>query len=235
LFGVLRRAVRLLRARFPGVNIVLRADAGFGYWDTLAFCEEQKIDYILGLSTNKRLAVLSTAVQMDTCLKYKWEGDGCREYGEFDYKAGKWKKARRVIVKAEMTRGCLNPRYVVTNRIATPEEIYLLYCERGDRENRIKEMKLDLQSGRTSCHSFLANQMRLLEHNAACVLLSIIQIAAEGTRYACAQISTLRVRIFKVAARVVQTCRRVCFHLPTSYTDKDVWHHLNRRLSQPTA
>ncbi len=127
LFGLLRRAVRLLRARLPDVKIVLRADAGFGYWDTLEFCEKQNIDYILGLATNKRLAVLSTPVQMDTCLKYKFEGDGCREYGEFNYKAGKWAKARRVIVKAEITRSTsANPRYVVSNLTDTPENLYLL-------------------------------------------------------------------------------------------------------------
>ncbi len=82
---------------------------------------------------------------MDTCLKYKFEGDGCREYGEFNYKAGKWAKARHEIIKAEITQGKLNPRYVVSNLTDTPENLYLLYCERGDSENRIKEMKLDLR------------------------------------------------------------------------------------------
>ena len=79
LFGLLRRAVRLLRSRFPRVKIVLRTDARFGYADVLAFCEAQRIEYVLGLARNKRLTVLSTPVQMDACLKYRWAGAGCRQ------------------------------------------------------------------------------------------------------------------------------------------------------------
>jgi hypothetical protein len=235
LLGLLRRAVRLLRARFPTVKIVLRADAGFGYADVLAFCEAQELEYVLGLTGNKRLAVLSTPVQMDACLKYKWAGNGCREFAEFGYKAGSWPHLRRVVVKAEITQGKLNPRFVVTNLMGTPEQLYLFYCERGDRENRIKEVKLDLASGRTSCHRFVANPMRLLLHTAACVLMTGLQAAASGTRYATAQIGTFRLRLLKVAARVVESCRRVWVHLSSSYVDKRTWAHLNRRLSQPTA
>jgi hypothetical protein len=189
----------------------------------------------LGLSHNKRLAVLSTPVQMDACLKYQWEGEGCREYGEFGYKAGKWPHLRRVVVKVEITQGALNPRYVVTNLRDTPQQLYHFYCQRGEQENRIKELKLDLASGRTSCHRFLANQMRLLLHSGACVLLSALQQAAQGTRFAKAQMGTLRLRVLKVAARVVESCRRVWFHLSSSYADKPAWFDLNRRLCQSRA
>jgi hypothetical protein len=235
LFGLLRRAVRLVRARFAKVQIVLRADAGFGYADVLAFCEAQGLDYVLGLKSNARLAVLCTPVQMDACLKYRWAGEGCREFAEFAYKAGSWPHLRRVVVKAEITQGELNPRFVVSNLMGPPEQLYQFYCERGDQENRIKELKLDLVSGRTSCHRFVANQMRLLLHAAACVLLATLQAAAAATRLAQAQIGTLRLRVLKVAARVVESCRRVWFHLSSSYVDKRTWAHLNRRLSQPSA
>ena len=232
LYGMLRRAVRLLRARFPQVRIILRADAGFGNADTLAFCEAQNLSYVLGLRHNNRLAVLSTSVQIDACLKYGWEGDGCVEYGEFKYKAGSWPHLRRTIVKAEITQGKLNPRYVVTNLEHGPEQVYLYYCERGDRENRIKELKLDLSSGRTSCHRFAANQLRLLLHTAACVLLYTLQEAAAGTPWVTAQAGTLRLRLIKVAARVVESCRKIWFHLASSYVDKRTWAHLNRRLCE---
>ena len=241
LLGLLRRAVRLLRERFPSVKIVLRADAGFGYWDTLAFCDAQKIDYVLGLSKNTRLTTLSTPVQTEVWLKHALEGDGCREYavrpvwGEFEYKAGKWPRKRRVVVKAEITQGKMNPRFIVSSLKTSPEQLYEYYCERGDRENRIKEIKLDLKSGRTSCHRFFANQMRLLLHTAASVLMTVLSQAASGTEYAAAQVGTLRVRLLKVAARVVESCRRVCFQLASGYADKGVWFHLNHKLSQPTA
>jgi hypothetical protein len=201
----------------------------------LAFCEAQSLDYVLGLSSNQRLAVLSTPVQMDACLKSKWEGDGCREFAEFAYKAGSWPHLRRVVVKAEITKGELNPRFVVTNLMGTSEQLYDFYCKRGDQENRIKELKLDLASGRTSCHRFVANQMRALLHTAACMLLSVLQEAACGTRFVQAQVGTLRLRVLKVGARVVESCRRIWFHLSSSYVDKRSWAHLNRRLSQPTA
>ena len=152
----------------PEARIILRADSAFGVCDVLNFCEDMEIDYILGVKGNNTLHCLSTHVQMDACLKYKWEGNGCREYGSVSYKAGSWRHARRVVVKAEITQGDLNPRFVATSlENLSDGQAYEFYCARGEQENRIKEMKLDLSSGRTSCHSFLANQFRLLMHTAA--------------------------------------------------------------------
>lgn len=114
--------------------------------------------------------------------------------------------------------------------------IYELYCGRGDQENRIKELKLDLESGRTSCHRFLANQMRLLLHLAAHVLWTVVRVAAEGTRWARAQVSKLQIQVLKVAARVRESTRRVWLHLCTSYPYQDEWRLLLRRLTPcPTA
>ena len=232
LFGVVRRVVELLRARFPAVRITLRGDSGFGICEVIGFCEEIGIEFVLGLRGNSRLHTLSTPTQMDACLKYKWEGNGCREYGELRYKAGSWKKQQRVVIKAEITRGELNPRFVVTSLTnKTPEELYEFYCGRGDQENRIKEMKLDLQSGRTSCHRFLANQFRLLLHTAACVLMGVLQRSLEGTKWGKAQIGTIRLRLLKVGARIVESCRKVWVHLPTAFPEKELWHHLHWRLS----
>jgi hypothetical protein len=231
--SVLHTIVQLLRQRLPGVRIILRADSGFGVASVIRSCHRMGIDFVLGLPTNKSLQRLSTPVQMDAAIKYRWEGDGCREFGEFLYAAGTWgKREERVVVKAEITQGKLNPRYVVTNRMdLTTEAVYEWYCERGDRENRIKEFKIDLSSGRTSCHKFLANQARLLLHAAASVLMSVLQASLEGTRWASAQVNTLRVRILKVGARVAETCRKVWLHLPTAFPDQDIWKLLHERLS----
>ena len=230
LFGVLRRIVRLLRARFPRVRILFRADSGFGNGEVLAFCDKRALKYELGLPGNARLRVLSTPVQMDCAIKHTQMGDDTPEYGDFEYKAGSWPHKRRVVVKCEVTQGKLNPRYVVTNLTGKPEAIYRSYCERGDRENRIKEMKLDLAADRMSCRRFLANQCRLMFHGAACVLMTALQEAAQGTRWANAQVSTLRARLLKVAARVVETCRKIWFHLPSSYVDKEAWRQIHDRL-----
>jgi len=224
LYSALRIAIRLVRKHLPEAQIILRADSAFGVCDVLDFCEDMGIDYILGMKGNNVLHDLSAPVQIDACLKYKWEGNGCREYGSVSYKAGSWRRARRVVVKAEITQGELNPRFVVTSLDNLSNvEAYEFYCGRGEQENRIKEMKLDLSSGRTSCHSFLGNQFRLLLHTAACMLMVVLQESLAGTRFAKAQIGTLRTRLLKVGARVVETARKVWFHLPSSFPAQDAW------------
>lgn len=231
LYGALRIAIRLLREYLPDAWIVFRADSAFGVCDVLDFCEDMGIDYILGMKGNNVLHDLSAPVQMDACLKYKWEGNGCREYGSVSYKAGSWRHSRRVVVKAEITQGELNPRFVVTSlNNLSDEKAYELYCARGEQENRIKEMKLDLNSGRTSCHAFLANQFRLLMHAAACMLMGVLQEALAETRFAKAQIGTLRTRLLKVGARVVESARKIWFHLPSSFPAQDAWRRMYAAL-----
>jgi len=230
--AVLRKIVQILRKRLPKAQIILRGDSGFGVASVIRSCHRLGIDFVLGLPSNKSVQRLSTPVQMDAALKYKWEGNGCREFGEFQYAAKTWDFEERVVVKAEITQGKLNPRYVVTSmKDLTPEALYSFYCLRGDRENRIKEFKVDLSSGRTSCHDFLANQARLLLHTAASVLMSALQASLEGTRWSNAQVSTLRVRILKVGARVVESCRKIWFHLPTAFPNQDIWNILHQRLT----
>lgn len=229
--SILKIAVRLLRKRVPNARIILRGDSAFGVCDVLDFCEDMGIDYILGMKANNPLHVLSSHVQMDACLKYKWEGNGTREYGSVSYKAGTWKHPRRVVVKAEITQGELNPRFVVTSLVnLNDEQAYEFYCARGEQENRIKEMKLDLNSGRTSCHSFLANQFRLLLHTAACMLMGVLQESLAGTRFAKAQIGTLRSRLLKVGARIVESARKIWFHLPSSFPAQDAWRRMYAAL-----
>jgi hypothetical protein len=230
LFVGLRLAVRLLRARFPRLRITLRTDAGFGFGETIAFCRARGLHYVLGLRSNARLEALSAGVQERVVARAASEGEQCREFDEFEYRAGPWLQAERVVVKAEVTQQKVNPRYVVTDLGRRPQRIYDLYCERGDVENRIKESKLDLSSGRTSCHRFLANQARLIWHTAACVLMQTLQDATAGTQWAHAQIGTLRLRLLKVAARVIETCRRIWLHLPTSYPHQQMWRAVYARL-----
>jgi hypothetical protein len=107
-----------------------------------------------------------------------------RALGDLSYAAKTWDEERRVVLKAERLLGKDNPRFVLTDLEGEPEEIYARYCLRGEIENRIKELKLDCFSGRTSCHSFRANCFRLLLHAAAFVLLSLLKAALAGTELA---------------------------------------------------
>jgi hypothetical protein len=234
---LIRKAVAILRERFPALEIVLRADAGFGNDKVLRQCDKLKLSYSLCVSANRRLHALSTSIQMQACCKYtfekaSWHEEGvCREFGTIQYKAGSWDKKRTVIVKAEITQGKLNPRFVVTNiGEDDPEKAYGFYCARGDRENRIKEFKLDLAGGRTSCHRFLANQFRVILHAAATVLIGVIQEATAGTEWAKAQAATIRLHLLKVGARIVETSRRIWMHLSSSYPNQSAWLKIHQKL-----
>ncbi len=145
-------------------------------------------------------------------------------------KASTWDRSRRVIVKAGHTAEGANPRFIVVNVPGDPQELYEdVYCKRGEMENRIKEQQLDLFADRTSCHRFLANQFRLLLSSAAYVLVQALRRAAlAGTELAQAQVGTIRLKLFKVAARVVVSARRVVFHLASSYP----YHELFRSVCE---
>jgi hypothetical protein len=233
LFGLLGRAVALLRERFASLRITLRADGGFGNGEVLAFCREVGLSYVLGVPTNSRLREQTAQLEARVLQKTERTGADGREHTAFFYQAGPWAQPERVVAKVETVKGQLNVRYVVTSRRgARPEAVYRFYCGRGDAENRIKEMKGDLASGRTSCHRFVANQLRLLLHQAACILFSVVQEALAGTAWANAQIGTLRLRLLKVGARVVRSSRWVWLHLPTSCPAQSWWRYLHQRLVQ---
>lgn len=261
--GLLKRAVHLLRGRFAAVEILVRADSGFGCDEILRCCERLGVGYLVGLPTNSRVKALgeptaqrcvaafaaqTAARQADAqrsegaraeagvTVSVKDYSSGCPQYDEFPYKAGSWERARDTVVKVEMVQEKLNPRYVVTNQwVWAGEEldaaaVYKLYCGRGNQENGIKEIKLDLASGRTSCHRFLANQARLLEHLTAHLLWAVVRVAAEGTRWAKAQVATMQLQIQKIAVRVCETTRRVWLHLCSTYPYQREWRLLLERL-----
>ena len=234
--SLLRRIVGLLRLRFPGIKITVRGDSAFGCDKVLRCLDALKVHYLLGIGQNACLSRLGLPV-VKRCLKQSIkEGPGCKAHGSFFYQAGSWDRMRRVIVKVENIQGEANARYVVTNLWhLKSEQGYIEYCGRGDHENRIKEMKLDLVSGRTSCHRFLANQGRLLMHLAAYVLWTVVRLAAAGTRWAKMQVGTLRLQLLKVAARVVESTRRVWVQVCSSYPYQDAWRRVQARLQASSA
>ena len=130
-----------------------------------------------------------------------------------------------MIVKSEHTDKGPNPRFVVTNVPGDPDFIYdEVYCKRGEMENRIKEQQLDMFANRTSCSRFLANRFRLMLSAAAYVLMERLRrIGLKGTALERAQAGTIRLKLLKVASRVVVSVRRVVFHLSRSYPYRDLF------------
>ena len=230
LYTVLRGLVKRLRARCPQARLILRADSAFGIAEVLRWCEALGLVPLLGVSRNAVLQELSIATQSDVCLKYTKEGDGCREFGEFPYAAKTWARPYRIIVKAEITQGELNPRFVISGLDDGPEVVYARYCGRGDAENVWKEYKIDLAAGRTSCTTFLANQTRLHWHTAALLLCAAVRAAAVGTVWATATVATLQTRLLKIGAKLVETCRHIWWHLPTSCPVQEDWRRLAAAL-----
>jgi hypothetical protein len=221
--GLLRRLIKLVRSSFPKARIRVRLDGGFASPAVFDFLDaEPKVDYVVAMASN---AVLDrhAADALDVarlCAGLTEETE--HVYGDTRYAAKSWKRQRRVIFKAEVVRAegkqpRDNPRFVVTNMEQSAQWIYEeVYCQRGDVENRIKELKA-LDVDRTSCMSFWANQLRVLMAAAAYVMMQEIRLNAALTTLARAQVWTLRERLLKLGARVVASARRIVVHLPESF------------------
>ncbi len=198
----------------------------------MRWCDSHGIGYVRGLAQNPALLRAAQPHTHAARWLFDWTGQPQRLFGTFAYAAGTWDRPRRVLVKAEHTAQGANPRFVVTNVPGDPPELYEdVYCQRGEMENRIKEQQLELFADRTSCHRFLANQFRLLLSSAAYVLLQALRrTALAGTELAQAQVGTIRLKLLKVAARVVVTVRRVVFHLASSYPYQALFRLVAARL-----
>jgi hypothetical protein len=228
----LKLLVRRFRQAWPDVKITIRADSGFCRWRLMRWCDSNGVGYVLGLAHNQVLERLAADWIVRAERQFQNRGEPQRIFGSFDYKATSWDRSRRVIVKAERTAQGPNPRFITVNVPGDPQELYEdIYCKRGDMENRIKEQQLDLFADRTSCHRFLANQFRLLLSSAAYVLVQALRrTALRGTDLEKAQVGTIRLKLLKVAARVVVTARRVVLHLATSYPFQDRFRAVLERI-----
>jgi len=231
--AILKLLVRRFRQVWPKVRIVLRADAGFCRWRTMRWCEKHGVFYVLGLARNSVLEALAQPFAQAAAAAFQQTHEKQRHFHEVQYAAETWDRERRVIVKAEHLSLGPNTRLVVTNLTdPTPQEVYDgLYTARGDLEPRVKEQQLGLFADRTSCHKFLGNQFRVLLASAAYVLLEHLRrTVLQGTELASAQVSTIRLKLLKVAARVVTSVRRVVFHLASSYPLQALFRQIVKRL-----
>ena len=203
--SVLRRLARMLKEAFPDTEILVRADAGFALPAMYAACEELGLSYVISLPKNLRLEQLSMDLLAESRAQFLKTKHKARLFGEFGYAAGTWPEKRRVIAKAEVTAKGENPRFVVTNLNDDPEAVYSLYIARGDSENRIKELKLDLLSGRTSRHRYSANCFRLLLHALSFILMTLVRELLANTVLERSTMGQIRLKLLKVAAIVEQS------------------------------
>jgi hypothetical protein len=240
--GILSRLIQRLGQAFPNAVIRVRLDGGFATPEVLDFLDCQPfLEYIVNMASNSVLDRLAEPAMRTARRLSKESGETEHIYGEFRYKTKKtWRYKRRILYKAEVVRHADrdpkdNPRFVVTNMKQSPRWLYEeVYCQRGDLENRIKELHYGLEIGRTSCTDFWANQFRVLMTAAASVLMQELRLRLARTASARAQVSTLRQRFLKLGAQVVASIRRIVLHLPKSYPYLDSFRRLALSLGAQT-
>jgi hypothetical protein len=209
------RLVSQIRARWPKVRIVLRADSGFAREALMSWCEQHAVDYVFGLARNERLARRLAGALEEAQAKAARTARPARVFHDFDYSTLKsWSRARRVIGKAEYLGEKANPRYIVTSFARREREARRLYerfyCARGEMENRIKDAQLELFADRTSAHTFRANQLRLWFASFAYVLVEALRrLGLRGTALALATAGSIRLKLLKIGARVQISARRI--------------------------
>ncbi len=235
LLPFLRRLVKKLRALFKKARVRVRADSGFGKSPRLLDAlDALPIEYVLAYQTLDALKALAQpwADEAQALHDQGLVGEETQVFGEFMWKPkkGSWSHERRIVAKAELTETHgreprLNLRFVVSNAMGRfkPRGLYKVYRERGDMENRIKELK-QLELDRTSCHRFCANALRVLLATVAYILVQELRWRLRRTSLRRAQASTLRERLFKMAARVEETVRRFVLHCPIDFPWAREWY-----------
>jgi len=232
----LERIVPRIREAWPETRIIVRGDSGFCREWLMRWCEEQNVEYVLGMAKNDRLVRELEDELEEVRLITERTDKASRLFKGFTYRTEKsWSRTRRLVGKAEQLVGRSNPRFVVTSLDESTwpaRELYeKLYCARGEMENRIKEQQLDLFADRTSCWSMRANQTRLYLSSMAYVLLSELRrLGLAGTELARAQCGTIRTRLLKIGARVRVTVRRIWISMSEGFPLQDLFAEVWSRL-----
>ena len=233
--GFLRRLVHEIRSHWPRVEILIRADSHYCAPEVLDFCRAQGLHYILGLATSSTLRARVAALEHSTTARHaSGATDGkLRRYKEFLDGAASWSRVERVIARVEASPQGTDTRFVVTNLTGgSARTLYEeLYCRRGQAENHIKSWKTHLAADRTSCCRASANQLRLMLHTGAYWLLwSLRRLMPARSSWRVAQFDTLRLRLLKIATRVVEWKTRVMLHLPSACPDQAILRLVLGRL-----
>jgi hypothetical protein len=245
--AALEKIVPAVRQRCPRARIVVRGDSGMSREDIMSWCEAQRaVYYCLGLERNRRLvAALGPALAVARARHCLCGGVAVREFAELEYRTlFSWSRARRVVGKAEVMAPGDNPRFVVTNLPAAgwpddkdrgrfqPARLYEeVYCGRGRMENVLKQQVLDLEADRLSTHHLASNQLRLWLATLAYLLIERVRaIGCIGTRLARATAGTIRVQLFKLAAQVTVSVRRVRVQFSAAQPQQALFRACQARL-----
>jgi hypothetical protein len=230
---IIKHLTKRIRRHWPNTQINYRGDSHYGRVEAMEWAEANNAGYIFGFAGNKVLDGLVRDVADDLCVRRAESGtEKLRAFTSVTYQAKSWKKPRRVVARIEATTQGLDIRYVVTSLNGEAQHLYeTVYCARGQAENLIKLHKAQLASDRTSCQSAIANQIRLVLHTAAYWLMLTVRDAIPKTSsLAKCEFATLRLKLIKIAARVVEHASRIRVFLPTSCPEQSVFAGIARGL-----
>ena len=246
----LRRLVREIRAHWPRVEILIRADSHYCAPEVLDFCRAARIDFLLGVAATATTTLRRhvAALEASTARRHAEGvpaarhagapgGEKLRRYKEFHDGAASWSRVERIIARVEAGPQGTDTRFVVTDLAAGSARTICedLYCRRGQAENHIKAWKRHLAADRTSCCRGPANQFRLMLHTGAYWLpWSLRSLMPRRSAWRVAQFDTLRLRLVKLATRVVALKTRVMLHLPSACPDQAILRHALDRLPRLT-
>ncbi|HUS39883.1 MAG TPA: IS1380 family transposase [Pirellulales bacterium] len=232
----LAKIVERIRLVWPKMRIIVRGDSGFCRENLMRWCEENHVDYVLGLAKNARLERILGKELHEAKLQFAATGQASRVFKDFTYQTRKsWSRERRVVGKAEHLSKGGNPRFIVTSLLVEELDARTLYedmyCARGEMENRIKEQQMCLFADRTSCATMRANQLRLWLSSAAYTLLMALrQFGLQGTEMATARCDTIRLKLLKLGALVRTTVRRVWISMSESWPYRRVFAQVYENL-----
>jgi len=218
----LRRLLRALRANWPATQILIRADSHYCCPEVIDFCRANNLDFILGVAPTTTLRRHIEDLEKSTQARFEAgpKTTKLRRFKEFYDGAESWSRVERIIARVEAGEEGTDTRFIVTNLTGgRPKTLYEdVYCRRGVAENHIKSWKSHLAADRTSCCKATANQFRLFLHGGAYWLMWALRMAApKRSTWRVAQFDTLRLRLIKIAARVVEMKTQIRLHLPTAY------------------
>ena len=231
------RLVARIRAKWPNVRILLRADSDFARDVLMVWCEDNNADFLLGLGKNERLLAEIAPELERVAAKSARTGQPERRFKSFMWRTRRtWSRSRRVVAKVEWSKGEANPRFVVTSltrRECNAKHLYeKIYCARGNMENRIKECQLDLFADRTSTATMRANQLRLWLYSMAYVLLCALRrIGLHDTDLADATCGTIRLKLLKIGALVRISVRRIRIAMASACPAAQIWGTAAVRLA----
>jgi hypothetical protein len=233
---VVRHVTKRLRRHWPTTRIVWRGDSHYGRVEAMEWADDNGIDYIFGLAGNTTLDALVAETAANLRFHHAGSSEAkLRTYASVVYQAGSWKRPRKVVARLECSlrpdarndvapgmRQEVDIRYVVTSLEGSAQHLYEnVYCQRGQMENLIKLHKAQLASDRMSCHRATANQVRLALHTAAFWLMHGVRAAIPSTSpLASAEFATIRERLIKIGARVIEHIARIRIQLPTSCPER---------------